>query len=73
MPANYLPIANTHQGTPFRQPLGNREQHTEQQSYSQGGGVYGMSGIKVGRQPNGYIGGRSGMNSGRPVVGMGFR
>lgn len=67
-------MANTHQGTPFRQPLGNREQHSEQQhTYtSQGGGVYGVSGIKVGRQPSGFMS-RNGMNSGRPVVGMGFR
>jgi hypothetical protein len=73
MPPNYLPVTNTHQGTPFRQPLGNREQHADQHSFSsQAGGVYGMSGIKVGRQPSGYMS-RAGMNSGRPVVGMGFR
>jgi hypothetical protein len=45
MPPNYLPMANTHQGTPFRQPLGNREQHTEQQTYPSQGGGYGMNGM----------------------------
>lgn len=66
-------MANTQEGTPFRQPLGNREQHTDQRMYSsQGGGVYGVSGIKVGRQPNGFTS-RAGMNSGRPVIGMGYR
>lgn len=65
----YVTSSNNHPGTPFRQPLGNLDQN----AYSGvGGGGFGMSGIKVGRQPGEFMG-RSGMNSIRPMGGMGFR
>lgn len=61
--------SNNHPGTPFRQPLGRLDHN----AYSEtGNGGLGMSGMKVGRQP-GLFTGRSGMNSGRPMGGMGFR
>lgn len=65
----YVSTSNDHPGTPFRQPLGRLDQN----AYSAtGGGDYGLSGIKVGRQPGGYMS-RSGMNSGRPMGAMSFR
>ena len=64
--ASYTSMANNHPGTPFRQPLGN----VDQNAYA--GGGYTMSGIKIGRQPSGYMS-RSGMNSGRPLGGMSYR
>ena len=62
----YTSLSNNHPGTPFRQPLGN----VDQKPYA--GGGYTMSGIKIGRQPSGYMS-RSGMNSSRPMGGMSFR
>ncbi|KAM0717258.1 hypothetical protein Q7P37_007110 [Cladosporium fusiforme] len=64
----YVPNSNNHPGTPFRQPLGNIDQN----SYGAGGGGFGTSGVKIGRQPSGFMS-RSGMNSSRPMGGMGFR
>jgi hypothetical protein len=62
----YVPMANNHPGTPFRQPLANLDQN----AYT--GGGYALSGMKTGRQPGGYMS-RSGMNTGRPMGGMSFR
>lgn len=65
----YVSTTNNLPGTPFRQPLGNLDQN----AYSLGGGAdYSIRGIKVGRQPGGYIS-RTGMNSSRPMGGMAFR
>ena len=72
-PLGYGNVATGHNpsapGTPFRRPL----ETLDTNAYTVGGRAegYGASGIKFGKQANGYAP-RSGMNTGRPLAGMGF-